>query len=217
MLSSVRLADQFRQIVDGLPHDWADARLELRVADDGRCERAAALLGPAAPGRSRNVIRFTSARRGAGVGPDGILRMLRRIDGDGIAGELTLLAAGEPVEKPPTSRPTLVASWDAAVAALPSDWSDLYCEVELRSTDDLDRGALLLAPVNPSRFGGTPAFRFRVARSFGYGASPEMTRRCLERLDEEPIRGEVRILRALSDTHPVHTQGPVWYVGGKAV
>ena len=44
-----------------------------------------------------------------------------------------------------------------------------------------------------------------------------MTRRCLERLDEAGIRGELRILRVLSDTQPVATQGPVWYVGGKAV
>jgi hypothetical protein len=27
----------------------------------------------------------------------------------------------------------------------------------------------------------------------------------------------VRVLRLMSDTHPVGTQGPVWYVGGKAV
>ena len=44
-----------------------------------------------------------------------------------------------------------------------------------------------------------------------------MTRRCLERLDEEGITGRLRILRALSDTKAVATQGPVWYVGGKAV
>jgi hypothetical protein len=217
MLGPVRLAEQFQRITGELPPTWSDARLELRVTDAGRCERAAALLGPAAPGRAGNVIRFTTARRGAGVGPDGIMRMLRRLDDEEVGGELQLLASGEPVIEPPTSRPTLAASWDAAVAALPSDWSDLYCELELRSTDHLDRAALLLAPVNPARFGGTPGFRFRVARDFGYGASPGMTRRCLERLDEESIRGEVRILRALSDTHPVHTQGPVWYVGGKAV
>jgi hypothetical protein len=44
-----------------------------------------------------------------------------------------------------------------------------------------------------------------------------MVRRCLTRLDAEPIPGEVRIIRALSDSRPVGTQGPVWYVGGKAV
>jgi hypothetical protein len=74
-----------------------------------------------------------------------------------------------------------------------------------------------MAPVNPARFDGTPTFRFRVARQFGYGASAEMTRRCLERVDEEGIRGEFRVLRVLSDTDPVATQGPVWYLGGRSV
>jgi len=59
--------------------------------------------------------------------------------------------------------------------------------------------------------------RFRCARAFGYGVSPEMAGRCLERCDEEGITGEVEILRALSDSYPVATQGPVWYVGGRAV
>jgi hypothetical protein len=62
-----------------------------------------------------------------------------------------------------------------------------------------------------------PALRFRVARRFGYGASAEMARRCLERLDDSGIPGQLRVLHALSDTKPVYTQGPVWYVGGRAV
>ena len=53
--------------------------------------------------------------------------------------------------------------------------------------------------------------------SHGYGASPGMVQRCFARLDEAGIPGEVRILRALSDAHPVGTQGVVWYIGGKAV
>jgi hypothetical protein len=44
-----------------------------------------------------------------------------------------------------------------------------------------------------------------------------MTRRCLERLDQEGIRGELRILRVLSATEHVATQGPVWYAEGRAV
>jgi hypothetical protein len=44
-----------------------------------------------------------------------------------------------------------------------------------------------------------------------------MARRCLARLDEEGIRGVVRVLYALSDTDPVGTQGPVWRLEGKAV
>jgi hypothetical protein len=44
-----------------------------------------------------------------------------------------------------------------------------------------------------------------------------MATRCSERCDEEGITGEVEILRVLSDTNPVGTQGPVWLVGGRAV
>ena len=44
-----------------------------------------------------------------------------------------------------------------------------------------------------------------------------MTRRCLARLDEEGIPARVTVLRVLSDTHNVATQGPVWRVAGKAV
>ena len=215
----MRLADQWRDVERGLPDDWGDARLLLTVADDGRAERAAALLGPIGPGRRGREIRFYTTRRGAGHRPDLIRRLLARLDAERIDGELTLVTSGKPEQAAPAEvvRPTLAASWEASIAALPADWSDAYAEIELRSSDHLERAALLLSPVNPARYGGKPGFRFRTARVFGYGVSPQMARRCLERLDEERIRGVVRVLRALSDTHPVATQGPVWYVGGKAV
>jgi hypothetical protein len=217
MLRSVPLVDQFRRIEEELPEDWSDARLQLTVSDPGRAARAAALLAPAGAGRHGSTIRFYPARRGAGVGPDGIRRLLRKLDEEGIRGELELLGAGKAPVAQPKHRRTLVESWDAALAALPSDWSELYCELELTSTDYLERAALLMAPLNPSRFGDTPGFRFRVASHAGYGAAPEMVRRCLERLDEDGIRGEIRILRVLSASNHVATQGPVWYVGGRAV
>ena len=44
-----------------------------------------------------------------------------------------------------------------------------------------------------------------------------MVRRCFERCDAEGIRGRVKVLRVLSDTYLVATQGPVWYVDGKSV
>jgi hypothetical protein len=208
---------QWREIEQRLPADWSDARLRLTVDDEGQAARSAALLGSAMPGRTGRDIRFFSARHGAGVGPEAVRRMLARIDAEGIAGRLELLATGEPVVEPETVQPTLRQSWEAELAALPPDWSDLYAEIELFSTDYLERAALLLAPLNPARYGGVAGFRFRCARSFGYGASAEMAARCFERLDEEGIRGSVRILHALSDTHPVGTQGPVWRLEGKAV
>ena len=44
-----------------------------------------------------------------------------------------------------------------------------------------------------------------------------MARRALERLDDEGLGGRVRVLRVLSDTNPVSTQGPVWRVDGRSV
>lgn len=213
----MRLVEQWDRIARGLPEDWSDARLSLTLSFPAHIDRAAALLCPLNPCRRRGELRFFTARRGAGFGPDHLRRLLRLLDEERILGTLELLATGEPTVAPAVQRRTLAESWDALVAALPDDWSDLYCEIELTSTDHLDRAALLLAPVNPARYGGTPGFRFRVARQLGYGASPGMTRRCLARLDEERITGRVEILRALSDTKPVATQGPVWRVGGRAV
>jgi hypothetical protein len=217
MLRPVPLVDQFRRLEEELPEDWSDASLQLTVADAANAGRAAALLGATGAGRSGNTIRFFTARRGAGIGPEGVRRLLRKIDEEGIRGELELLAAGKPTVVPQTHRRTLLESWDAALAAMPSDWSELYCELELTSTDYLERAALLTAPLNPSRFDDTPGFRFRVASHAGYGASPEMVRRCLQRLDENGIRAEIRVLRVLSASNHVATQGPVWYVGGRAV
>ena len=207
------LVAQWRQIEAELPEDWGDARLVLTVDDENHASQAAALLGPLNPGRSGKQIRLDTARRGAGLG-----RLLRGLDEEGIVGRLELVSTerAEPAAAP-ISRESPAAAWDAALAGLPEDWSDLYVELELASTDYLEPAALRLAPVNPARYGEKPGFRFRCARRFGYGASPGMVRRCLERLDEAGIESEVRIVRALSDTKPVATQGPVWLIGGRAV
>jgi hypothetical protein len=219
MLRLVSLVEQWREIVNGLSEDWADARLRLTIKDPQDAARAAATLGPINPGRRGSVLRFYATRRGTGHSPAIVERLLARLDEERIPGGLELVDAGEAETATPllVQRPTLAETWDASLAGLPPDWSDLYAEVELVSSDWLDRAALLMAPVNPARYGGAPGFRFRVARRFGYGASPEMTRRCLERVDEEHIRGELRILRVLSESDPVHTQGPVWYVEGRSV
>jgi hypothetical protein len=213
----VQLADQWTDIERSLDPSWQDARLALTVEDEAHAERAAHLLAPAMPGRSGRTIRIFCTRGGAGVGPEAFRRMLRRLDEEGIGGTLELISSGDAPTEPATSRASLAASWNAALERLPADWSDLYGEVELTSTDHLERAALLLAPLNPARVGGVPGYRFRCARSFGYGASPEMAQRCFERLDENGIPGQARIVHALSDTHPVGTQGPVWHLGGRTI
>jgi hypothetical protein len=210
------LVDQWNDIEQGLDPKWRDARLDLVIDDETQTARAAALLGPAGPGRVGNTIRFTTARGGTMIGPEAVRRLLRRLDDERIRGTLTLVSAGEAAPEPVISRVSLAAEWDAARAVLPADWSDLLCDLELTSSDHIERAALLLSPLNPTQGIGRPGFRFRCSASFGYGASVGMVRRCLARLDEERIPGEVRILRALSDTHPVGTQGPVWRIGERS-
>lgn len=212
MLGPMRVADQFRELESRLPADWADARLVLEVEDAAHSERAAALLAPLAPGRVGRRIQVTVPRAGGRV--DLLRRLLERIDRERISGWLDLVTHSVKVPETQAARvswPVLEEAWLAAVAALPEDWSDLYAEIEVASSDFLDPGALRLAPLNPSRPDRGLAFRFRVARSFGYGASSEMARRCLARLDEDGIKGRLAILWALSDTKAVATQGPVWY------
>jgi hypothetical protein len=217
MLRPLRLVDRFNEIERELPEDWAEAQLKLTIADDERCERAAALLGPANPGRRGKTIRLTTARRGGGVAPDGLRRLLQRLDSERIHAKLELVGVQEGGPAELRRRESLRSQWERTLAGLPADWSDLYAEVRFDSTDYVERAALLLAPVNPSRYGGPAALRFRCAHHFGYGVSPEMAARCLERCDEDGITGEVEILHALSDTDPVATQGPVWLVGGRSV
>jgi hypothetical protein len=213
----MRLSQQWDELERGLPDSWADARLALTVPDSEQAVRATALLGPLSPGRSGETIRFRTARKGAGFGPEHVRKLLRKLDGEGIRGTLSAVSSELAAPAEEEARDTFLGQWEDALAELPKDWSDVYAEIELTSTDYLERGALLLGPLNPARFDGSPAFRFRVASKTGYGASTQMTRRCLERVDTAGITGQVRILRVLSDTGHVATQGPVWYVAGRAV
>ena len=211
----MRLVWQWIAIERELPANWSDGRLVLSVRKQD-ADRAAALLGGVNPLRQGDAVHLFVTRRGAS-GPDALRRALLRLDRQGIAGKLELAGTKEETTAATEPPKTPAAQWDTAVASLPADWSDLHAQIVLRSSDHLERAALLAAPLNPTRPRGTLALRFRVARRFGYGASAAMARRCLERLDQDGIRGELEVLRVLCDTDAVATQGPVWRVGGKAV
>ena len=193
------------------------ATLNVSVPRAEQRSRAAALLGPASPGRLGDDCAAVH-RAGGGIGPDQADKLFRKLDRERIRGSVTLVTVDERDEPVAAPREPAAALWGTgALAGVPADWSDLLCELQLTSSDHLARGALLTAPINPTRVPGRSAFRFRVARRFGYGASPQMTRRCLERLDADGIAGTLTVLHVLSDTHNVATQGPVWRVSGKAV
>ena len=217
MLRLLRLVEQLSELERGLVGEWAELRFQLTVDAEPRAERAAALLAPANPGRLGKVIRLTVDRRGPGIAPEALRRLLKRLDDEGITGTLALKGVQKALPEELRTKETLRAQWDLRLAAVPPDWSDIYAQVRLDSTDYLERGALLLAPVNPAQYGGPSALRFRSAQHFGYGVSPGMAARCFERCDEEGITGEVEILYVLSDTNPIATQGPVWLLGGRTV
>jgi hypothetical protein len=213
----VALVDQLDTILRGLEPGWGDARLRLRLAEGADAERASALLGPLSPYRTGGEIRFHTVSGGIGPRTDAVERALRRLDRERIGGTLELAGVDAQPAAPQVARGSLADEWEAALATLPPDWSDMYAEVRFPSSDYVPRAALDMSPLNPRRSGGSPALAFRVARTFGYGAAPEMVRRCLERCDADGITGHLHVLRVLSDTRPVHTQGPVWYVGGRTI
>jgi hypothetical protein len=212
----VQFADQWSEIEAALPQGWSSARLSLAVAEDADPNRAALILASLTPGRTGSSFRLV-------VSPDrNPQSIFRRLDRESIRGRVDLVGTAErPVETaqvvPRTAEAALLAQWDALAADLPPDWSEVYAEIELSSSDFVSRAALLMAPVNPARYGAPTVLRFRVASRKGYGTAAEMARRCMERLDAERITGSLRALRVLSHTAHVSTQGPVWRVGGRSV
>ena len=209
----MRLVEQWNGIVSGLDPSWSDARLSLRIDGERARARAVALLAPAGPGSSGVMVRFYVTRSGGGIGPEAARRLLGRIDAERIRGQLTLMGTSEAEEPPEVARSTLAAEWKAALEMLPSDWSDLVAELELDSSADIDRAAVLCAPLNPMQLTERPGFGFRCANDRGYGASAGMVGRCLTRLDEVEITGHVCVMRVLSDVEPVGTQGATFLVG----
>ena len=216
----MKLAEQWSEIQARLGRSWETASLVLADDDPAQAERAAVALGPAAPVRAGSEFRIGVARRPRAVGTsaDVLARVLARLDRDGVGGRLTLArseAAAEAAE--PEHAGALALEWRALVEALPEDWSHALVHLDLRSSDFVDRAALLMSPLNPQLVDGRSTLQFRAARSVGYGASAGMTERCLARLDGERITGRVEIRQVVSDAHPVATQGPVWRVGGKSL
>jgi hypothetical protein len=211
------LVGQWRELEIALPDGWVRVSVQLEIRDPEVAAQASALLGPAGPYRTGTTLRFGSARDGSAQGPDGITRLLRRLDDARIGGTLTALGSEKATIRTEREVTTLVESWDKMLADLPADWSDLVAEVRLLSTDYVEHAAVMCIQMNPRRVGDSAVFRFRAAHHAGYGVSPQMARRCLERCDEANIRGSVELLRVLSDTHLVATQGPVWILDGQTI
>ena len=209
------VAAQWNAVGSNLPDGWARATLRLDLPDRTAADEAAAMLGPAGPYRAApTVLLFSVARDGSALGPENVARLLGRVQ----TGTLSLSGSQAAAEVPVTNEvPPLTTSWDRALAGLPADWSDLYLELELLSTDYIERASVLCIQCNPRRDGQRAALRFRCASRRGYGVSPQMARRCFERCDAEDIHGSIVVLRVISGSRHVATQGPVWLSAGKTL
>jgi hypothetical protein len=224
MLTAVKLEAQWALIEENLPADWEEVRLTLTAEQIGELDRAAAVLAPLGAGRAGDTLVLQIMRTGGGASPGAAQRLFRRLDEDRIWCSLQETAART---SDSTRAPTgdvggeehrkLAEQFDALLAELPQDWSDALFEIEPLSSAWLDRVALLCAPVNPTRSRESRSFLFRCAKRAGYGASAGMARRCLQRVDEEGITGEARLLQVLAETNPVGTQGPLFTIAGRVL
>ena len=211
-------ADQWAQIEEDLEAEWVELRLAF--TPEGSFADAAAVLAPLQPVRVGDEFRFHVTR--ANGGAERARNTLSRLDRKRLWGTLALIDVASDAAPPtavttPASALTLADAWDDALAKLPPDWSDVLCELQLDSSDHVPRAALHGAPLNPSRVPAAIALRFRASGKQGYGVSPQMARRCFERMDAEGITGRMVILNALSDADNAATQGPVWRVAGRSV
>jgi hypothetical protein len=218
MLTAVKLVDQWAALERRLPADWETVELRLRTEQPTERSEAARILGPMNVGLVGEELAFTVRRAGGASGPEAARRLFSRLDEARVWCLLEQREVGESAprldEPEPVAASPLAAQWDEALDALPPGWSDLLCVLELASSALLARAALLCAAINPTRDRDRVGFTFRCARTTGYGVSAPMARRCFEQLDDEGITGTVAVLRSLSGTDNVATQGAVWYVGG---
>ena len=85
---------------------------------------------------------------------------------------------------------TLVDAWDAGLEAEPDDWSHATVELVLSDSERMEEAALLICAANPwhGETWRTGILRFRVARTFGYGASAQLVRGLLGRFGPCPDR-----------------------------
>lgn len=91
------LAGDFRQIVDGLPPDWTDLRVDLRIDDETRYIEAATLLTQVnAQGYSEHGWHWrlnVAHAFGHAAAAETVTGTLAQLDGAGVRGELALREA----------------------------------------------------------------------------------------------------------------------------
>ena len=223
MLTAVKLVDQWAALERRLPIDWETIGLRLSTEQPDEVGEAARVLGPMNVGRVGDQLAVTVRRAGGASGPEAARRLFGRLDQARI---WCLLEQDEIGVREPDVATSAAATAGGAGrrgvgrgsrrAPLGLERPALQPRARIQRPAAARRAALRSRQPDARR---AMPWRSRSAAraATGYGVSPVMARRCFERLDAEGIEGEVSVLRVVSDTDNVATQGPVWYVGGKVL
>ena len=220
----MKLVDQWHAIEAELPEGWEEVRLTLTTEQPGDLPRAAQVLGPINAGKVGSTLVFDVRRAAGPQGAQTVTRLFGRLDDERTwctiaQSEVRVATAPDVGRRPCCSAREAVGGGElghgAGAVALRLDRPSLRARDRVEHAARPDGAPLRAAQSVP--LGSRLVFTFRCSGRSGYGASRSMARRCFERLDHDGIPGTTRVLRVLSDTDNVDTQGPVWLVGGKTL
>ncbi len=167
-----------RDRVAGCPAGWERGAARCSTVRERRAARLApppCSARPTRAGRSDALVFTASRRRCRPASPEAVRRLLARLDGEGIAGTLSSCSSTteqrrvEPRSAGQRSPPR--GTTRAREAAGRLERPPRRARARLQRLPRARRAAALAAQPDP-RPGQATAFRFRVARRFGYGASP---------------------------------------------
>ena len=86
----------------------------------------------------------------------------------------------------------LADDFQQVLDSLPSDWTDIVCDLRLADEGQYVDAAVLLTQVNAQPYSEADwHFRINVAHTFGHAAAAETVRGTLKLLDEQGIAGEL--------------------------
>jgi hypothetical protein len=93
----------------------------------------------------------------------------------------------------------LAEDFQSILDSLPSDWTDVVCDLRIADEDMYVDTAVLMTQINAQPYSKADwHFRINVAHNFGHAAAAETVKGTLALLDEEGIAGEL-ILRDIHE------------------
>ena len=86
----------------------------------------------------------------------------------------------------------LAEDFQSILDSLPSDWTDIVCDLRLRDEGNYIDAAVLMTQINAQPYSQADwHWRIDVAHSFGHAAAAETVKGTLALLDDQGIEGEL--------------------------